>query len=57
MAMYVTCSSCGAHLDPGEQCDCQIPQRKGAVDQPRVKNKKPLKYRQVRPPRVGCIAG
>lgn len=23
MAMYVTCPNCGAHLDPGEQCDCQ----------------------------------
>lgn len=23
MAMYRTCPECGAHLDPGEQCDCQ----------------------------------
>ena len=21
---YKTCSHCGAHLDPGERCDCQI---------------------------------
>ena len=23
MAFYNTCSICGAHLDPGEICDCQ----------------------------------
>ena len=23
MAMYRTCPLCGAHLDPGEACDCQ----------------------------------
>ena len=23
MAMYRICPECGAHLDPGEQCDCQ----------------------------------
>jgi len=23
MAFYRTCNSCGAHLDPGERCDCQ----------------------------------
>ena len=22
MAHYKTCQECGAHLDPGEQCDC-----------------------------------
>ena len=24
MAYYRTCSHCGAHLDPGEQCDCMV---------------------------------
>lgn len=23
MPMYKTCPQCGAHLDPGERCDCQ----------------------------------
>ena len=23
MAYYNTCSNCGAHLDPGEKCDCR----------------------------------
>ncbi len=23
MAYYNTCVSCGAHLDPGEKCDCE----------------------------------
>lgn len=23
MAYYNTCPHCGAHLDPGERCDCQ----------------------------------
>ncbi|WPB40205.1 hypothetical protein DEGADCKI_01524 [[Clostridium] scindens] len=23
MEQYRTCPRCGAHLDPGEQCDCQ----------------------------------
>ena len=23
MPYYKTCSNCGAHLDPGESCDCQ----------------------------------
>lgn len=23
MAYYNTCIYCGAHLDPGEKCDCQ----------------------------------
>lgn len=22
MAYYHTCPDCGAHLDPGEECDC-----------------------------------
>ena len=22
---YTTCPHCGAHLDPGERCDCQDP--------------------------------
>lgn len=27
---YRTCTHCGAHLDPGEKCDCQ--RQKTAVD-------------------------
>lgn len=23
MAYYQTCPECGAHLDPGESCDCE----------------------------------
>lgn len=23
MAFYNTCPKCGAHLDPGEKCDCE----------------------------------
>ena len=23
MPMYKTCPQCGAHLDPGERCDCR----------------------------------
>jgi glucokinase len=23
--MYKTCPDCGAHLDPGERCDCSAP--------------------------------
>lgn len=23
MTYYYTCPDCGAHLDPGEHCDCQ----------------------------------
>lgn len=23
MAYYKTCPNCGAHLDPGETCDCE----------------------------------
>lgn len=23
MAYYRTCPDCGAHLDPGEKCDCK----------------------------------
>lgn len=30
MAYYRVCSFCGAHLDPGERCDCQAV--KGEVD-------------------------
>ena len=35
MAYYNTCPDCGAHLDPGESCDCkdriEEKQRKPAV--------------------------
>lgn len=23
MSKYITCPECGAHLDSGEQCDCE----------------------------------
>lgn len=25
MSYYKTCPRCGAHLDPGETCDCKMP--------------------------------
>ena len=25
MSYYRTCPDCGANLDPGERCDCQVP--------------------------------
>ena len=25
MSVYKICPDCGAHLDPGEQCDCGAP--------------------------------
>lgn len=28
MAYYNVCSNCGAHLDPGEPCDCKREQEK-----------------------------
>ena len=28
MAYYKTCPSCGAHLDPGEICDCLSEKKK-----------------------------
>ena len=30
MSYYNTCPHCGAHLDPGERCDCQDKQEKPA---------------------------
>ena len=34
MTYYRTCPLCGAHLDPGERCDCQEKEedRPGAVN-------------------------
>lgn len=29
MTYYRTCPKCGAHLDPGEKCDCEDAQRPG----------------------------
>ena len=31
MPYYKTCPDCGAHLDPGERCDCRE-EEKAAVD-------------------------
>ena len=28
MAVYKVCPYCGAHLDPGERCDCKEQQEK-----------------------------
>ena len=25
MSVYTVCPNCGAHLDPGERCDCEDP--------------------------------
>lgn len=33
MAMYRTCPECGAHLDPGEQCDCKGKEDEEEVDE------------------------
>lgn len=30
MPYYNTCPHCGAHLDPGERCDCQDKQEEPA---------------------------
>ena len=35
MPYYTTCPHCGAHLDPGERCDCQDEQ-----DEPTEPNQK-----------------
>lgn len=32
MAYFKTCSQCGAHLDPGEKCDCRKALEKEAFD-------------------------
>lgn len=32
MPIYRTCPHCGAHLDPGERCDCQQEKREDAPD-------------------------
>ena len=31
MPYYRTCPDCGAHLDPGERCDCQDEKRAAQV--------------------------
>ena len=31
MSYYSTCPDCGAHLDPGERCDCQDEKRAAQV--------------------------
>lgn len=28
MAYYTRCETCGAHLDPGERCDCELTDKK-----------------------------
>ena len=28
MAYYKVCPNCGAHLDPGESCDCESEEKK-----------------------------
>lgn len=32
MAYFKTCSHCGAHLDPGEKCDCRKALEQKAFD-------------------------
>lgn len=32
MSYYKICTHCGAHLDPGEVCDCIPPKDRAAVD-------------------------
>ena len=31
MAQYRTCPECGAHLDPGEKCDCHIKREESQI--------------------------
>ena len=31
MAYYYECPRCGAHLDPGEHCDCKAEEKPAAV--------------------------
>ena len=40
LAYYRTCPHCGAHLDPGEVCDCQKEEPSGAdnTERPHVEN-------------------
>lgn len=37
MSVYRTCPHCGAHLDPGERCDCAFTRSAGAFAAQRVK--------------------
>ena len=32
MAYFITCPYCGAHLDPGEKCDCMSGRPAGSAD-------------------------
>lgn len=45
---YRVCPSCGAHLDPGEHCDCQeIKQGRGRTHEPIRTGKDRLQYVQA----------
>lgn len=37
---YRTCPLCGAHLDPGERCDCQDEKEEAALSAPTPKTAK-----------------
>lgn len=41
MAYYTVCPDCGAHLDPGEQCDCETKKAaaKAAANKAEAENK------------------
>ena len=46
---YYTCEYCGAHLDPGEKCNCRkafpfLSARKGAYDRGEDMSKYPLPW-------------
>lgn len=44
MPQYRICSLCGAHLDPGEWCDCD------GHEQPEIEEaRRPVKHRTVYP--------
>lgn len=38
MSYYRECSECGAHLDPGEMCDCE--KEKAALDATNIRDGK-----------------
>lgn len=41
---YITCKLCGAHLDPGERCDCEKIAAEAATPTAGEKNRQKNKY-------------
>ncbi len=52
---YRTCPYCGAHLDPGERCDCQDKEKEAApLQRERPQAKTPIASLADQPPEVKC---